>query len=90
MEEHGQDYLYEASMITRIVLYATLGYLLDALGQGSGDWGFWCVLGLFLATDILARKEGQDHGIWITLSLPADKLAELKQQLDTDIKDAEQ
>ena len=90
MEEHGQDYLYEASMITRIVLYATLGYLLDALGQGSGDWGFWCVVGLFLATDILARKEGQDHGIWITLSLPADKLAELKQQLDTDIKDAEQ
>lgn len=77
-------------MITRIVLYATLGYLLDALGQSAGDWGFWCVLGLFIATDILARKEGQDHGIWITLSLPADKLTELKQQLDKDIKDAEQ
>ena len=77
-------------MITRIVLYATLGCLLDALGQGAGDWGFWCVLALFIATDILARKEGQDHGIWITLSLPADKLTELKQQLDKDIKDAEQ
>ena len=77
-------------MITRIVLYATLGCLLDALGQGASDWGFWCVLGLFIATDILARKEGQDHGIWITLSLPADKLTELKQQLDKDIKDAEQ
>jgi hypothetical protein len=47
-------------------------------------------VGLFIATDILARKEGQDHGIWITLSLPADKLTELKQQLDKDIKDAEQ
>jgi hypothetical protein len=77
-------------MITRLVLYATLGCLLDALGQSAGDWGFWCVVGLFIATDILARKEGQDHGIWITLSLPADKLTELKQQLDKDIKDAEQ
>ena len=90
MEEHGQDHVYEAGMITRLVLYATLGYLLDALGQGAFEWGFWCVVGLFVAVDILARKEGQDHGIWITLSLPADKLAELKQQLDTDIKDAEQ
>ena len=76
--------------MTRIVLYATLGFLLDSLGQGAGDWGFWCVLGLFIAGDILARKEGQDHGIWITLSLPADKLAELKKQLDSDIKDTEQ
>jgi hypothetical protein len=39
---------------------------------------------------MLARKEGQDNGIWITLSLPAAKLAELKQQLDADAKDAEQ
>jgi hypothetical protein len=76
--------------MTRIVLYATLGFLMDSLGQGAFDWGFWCVLALFVCNDVLARKEGQDHGIWITLTLPADKLTELKQQLDKDIKDAEQ
>jgi hypothetical protein len=48
------------------------------------------VLLLFLACDILARKEGQDHGIWITITLPAKELAELKQQIDKDIKDLEQ
>jgi len=77
-------------MITRLVLYATLGTLMDALGQSAGDWGFWCVLGLFMCSDYLARREGQEHGIWITITLPADKLAELKRQLDRDIKDLEQ
>jgi hypothetical protein len=77
-------------MITRIVLYSVLGLTLDALELGADGWGFWCVLGLFLACDMLARKEGQDNGIWITLSLPAAKLAELKQELDKDAKDAEQ
>ena len=76
--------------MTRIVLYATLGCLLDALGQGASDWGFWCVVALFLAGDILARKEGQDHGIWLTISLPAAELARLKQEIDRDIKDLEQ
>jgi hypothetical protein len=77
-------------MIQRLVLYATLGFLLNALGQSAFDWGFWCVLALFVCGDVIARKEGQEHGIWITLNLPADKLTELKQQLDKDIKDAEQ
>jgi hypothetical protein len=77
-------------MIQRLVLYATLGFLLDALGQGATDWGFWCVLALFICSDYISRKEGQDHGIWITITLPADKLAELKRQLDRDLKDLEQ
>jgi hypothetical protein len=76
-------------MLQRIVLYATLGYLLDSLAIGFEHWGFWCVLGLFWASEVLARKEGQDHGIWITITLPADKLAELKQQIDKDIKDTQ-
>ena len=76
--------------MTRLVVYATLGLLLDALGQDYSTWGFWCVLALFMCSDVLARKEGQDHGIWITLMLPTDRLAELKQQLDQDIKDTEQ
>ena len=76
-------------MFTRIVLYATLGTLLSVLGQDIDSWGWWSVLALFVCSDHLARKEGQDHGIWITITLPADKLAELKKEIDRDIKDAE-
>ncbi len=42
---------------TRIALYATLGYTLDALGQGFTTWGFWAVLGLFWASEHLTRVE---------------------------------
>ena len=49
--------MYEAGMIQRIALYATLGYLLDALGQGANTLGFWCVLGLFFASETLTRVE---------------------------------
>ena len=44
-------------MLQRIVLYATLGYLLDALAIGFTHWGFWCVLALFWATEHMTRRE---------------------------------
>ena len=50
-------------MWTRIALYATLGYTLDALGHDFTHWGFWAVLGLFWASEHLTRIETVDH-IW--------------------------
>jgi hypothetical protein len=44
-------------MWTRIALYATLGYALDALGHSWDTWGFWVILGLFWAVEHLARME---------------------------------
>ena len=44
-------------MLQRIALYATLGYLLDSLGVGFEHWGFWCILGLFWASEHLTRRE---------------------------------
>jgi hypothetical protein len=44
-------------MWTRIALYATLGYTLDALGHDFTTWGFWAVLGLFWASETLTRME---------------------------------
>ena len=44
-------------MLQRIVLYATLGYLLDALAIGFTHWGFWCVLALFWASEHMTRSE---------------------------------
>jgi hypothetical protein len=42
---------------TRIALYATLGYLLDALGHDWTTWGFWAVLGLYWAAETVTRLE---------------------------------
>jgi len=50
-------------MLTRIALYTTLGVLLDALGLSATHWGFWSVLGLFLACDRLSRIEGEQFGV---------------------------
>ena len=44
-------------MLQRLALYATLGYVLDALGQDFTTWGFWCVLALFIACEWLTRRE---------------------------------
>ena len=44
-------------MFTRIVLYSTLGFLLDALGHDVASWQFWCVVGLFWANEHLARMD---------------------------------
>ena len=44
-------------MLQRLVLYGTLGYLLDALAVGFQHWGFWCVLGLFWASEQMTRRE---------------------------------
>ena len=73
--------------MTRIVLYATLGFLLDALGQSAGDWGFWCVLGLFICSDILARREGYEQGMVFVATLPDSALAKIKQEVDRILKD---
>ena len=44
-------------LFTRLALYATLGYLLDALGHGWTTWGFWALLGLFWASETITRIE---------------------------------
>lgn len=44
-------------MIQRIALYVTLGFLLDALGVGYDHWGFWCVVGLYWASEHMTRRE---------------------------------
>jgi hypothetical protein len=44
-------------MITRLVLYSTLGYLLSVLGYTFYTEEFWCVVGLFWACETLTRME---------------------------------
>ena len=63
MDSYGQDNMYEAGMIQRIALYATLGLTLNALGQGLDDVGFWMILALFWAGEHVARTDGYDNAI---------------------------
>lgn len=44
-------------MLLRLTLYATLGLVLDAVGQDWNTWGFWCVLALFVCLEHLTRTE---------------------------------
>jgi len=44
-------------IVTRVILYSTLGYLLSVLGHGWDTTEFWCVLALFWASDQLTRIE---------------------------------
>ena len=50
-------------MIQRIALYATLGFLLDALGHSWDTWQFWSAVGLFWCADMIAGREGYQVGV---------------------------
>jgi len=65
----------------RLAVYATLGVLLDTLGQGVSTWGFWCMLALFVLSDYLSRQSGMAEGIWLTANLPLEALTDIKRQI---------
>jgi hypothetical protein len=44
-------------MLQRLVLYATLGLVLDAVDQNIDQPGFWCILALFVASEWMTRRE---------------------------------
>ncbi len=44
-------------MLQRLALYTTLGLVLDAVELTLTDWGFWCILALFIASEWLTRRE---------------------------------
>lgn len=44
-------------MLQRIVLYATLGWLLNTLEHQWDSWEFWCVVALFWASEHMTRRE---------------------------------
>jgi hypothetical protein len=76
-------------MLLRLTLYATLGLVLDAVGQGFDTRGFWCVVGLFWAAEHITRTElleqiHREVAEWRRLH------PEQAQQLDNNNKDTDQ
>ena len=73
--------------MTRLVLYATLGLLLDALELGYQTWGFWCMLGLFMCSDYLARAQGFEDGVIRGMSAYINANEQQRADLDKIVKD---
>jgi hypothetical protein len=68
-------------MIQRIALYTALGLVLSALGADFTHWGFWCVVGLFWASETLTRREGYEAGMVFIATLPQEHLDKIKQKI---------
>lgn len=60
-------------LLTRLALYSALGLTLNALDQSVTSAGFWCVVGLFWASETLTRTE--------LIQQLNDELAALKKRL---------
>ena len=73
--------------MTRLVLYATLGYLLDVLGHSWDSWGFWCVLALYMCSEHLARRDGYEQGMVFIATLSDAHLARIREEVDKITKD---
>jgi hypothetical protein len=68
-------------MLQRIALYTALGLVLSALGADFTHWGFWCVVGLFWASETLTRREGYEAGMVFVATLPMEHLEKIKQEI---------
>jgi hypothetical protein len=67
--------------MTRLALYATIGFLLAALGQDYTAWGFWATMALFMCVDFIARREGYERGMVFIATLPQEHLDRLRQEI---------
>ena len=68
-------------MLQRLALYTALGLTLSALEADFTHWAFWCVVGLFWASEVLTRREGYEAGMVFVATLPMDKLEEIKREI---------
>lgn len=50
-------------ILQELVLWATIGYLLSAVGYSIDTWQFWCFLGTYWAVSQLSRAAGRVQGI---------------------------
>lgn len=67
--------------LINIVLWATIGFLLSAVGYELDSWQFWCFLGTYWAIDQLGRKRGQVEGIISFLEMTPQEQNTVKREL---------
>lgn len=64
-----------------LVLWATIGLLLNAVGWGLTDWQFWCFMGLFWSVSQLGRMWGKGEGVVAFLELTEVEQNRIKRAL---------
>lgn len=50
-------------MLLELVLWGTVGALLNAVGYSFDSWQFWCFLGTYWAVSVLSRQRGKIEGM---------------------------
>jgi hypothetical protein len=74
-------------MIQRVALYGVLGLLLDALGHGVEDWGFWCVVVMYWALDLVSRQAGFEVGVVQGMAAYSQANEQQRADIDRIVKD---
>ena len=65
-------------MLAELVLWATVGALLNAVGYPWDTWQFWCFLGLFWCVERLGRQYGAAEGIIKYVSMSEAEQARIR------------
>jgi hypothetical protein len=76
-------------MLIELTLWATVGYLLNAVGYHINSWQFWCFLGTYWAVSTLSRQRGRVEGMIDYLELSEadqNKIRRALQQAKEDSK----
>lgn len=68
-------------IFTGIVLYATIGCLLVAVGYPADTWQFWCFLATYWAVAKIARTQGRVEGIVNYIDMTVTEQQRLKDKL---------
>lgn len=50
-------------MLLELVLWGTIGALLNAVGYSFDTWQFWCFLGTYWAVSMISRQRGRIEGM---------------------------
>lgn len=74
--------------VQSIILWGTIGILLNAVGFPWDTWQFWAFLGLFVCVQSIAIKEGREDGIATLLGLlPEEEQNRIKQLIIKQMKE---
>lgn len=73
--------------MTRLVIYALVGAVLNAAGIDVYSEWFWCMLALFVCSDYLSRNVGFELGVVQGITAYATATDEQRAALDKIIKD---
>jgi hypothetical protein len=68
-------------MLIELTLWATVGYLLNAVGYYINSWQFWCFLGTYWAVSTLSRQRGRVEGMIDYLELSEADQNKIRQAL---------